>query len=603
MIRLPARAGPPAASRASRSPRKFAAGLVLLFLTLAPLEAAMHSRRSQSPSSGQPAAARPQLGGRAPADLVLLHADVYTVDPRRPRARAVAVRGDRIEAVGPDEQIEALIGPGTRVVDLHGRFVMPGFNDAHVHLESAGLAKLRLDFTGARSLAEFRERIRKRLADFQPGEWILGRGWDHTLWPEKRFPTREDLDAISRDHPIFLTRVDGHVAVANSLALKLAGISKHTPDPPGGRIVRDARTGEPNGMLEEDAAMSLVLRAIPPVSPALRRRALALALADATRSGVTSVQDFSSWDAFLVYQQLAREGRLTVRVTEWLPFDLPLPALEEMRREGGGSGPWVRTGALKAFLDGSLGSRTAALLAPYSDDPSTSGILREDPAKLIPMTVERDRAGFQINFHAIGDRAVRLGLDAFAAAEKANPPRDRRDRIEHAQVVAPGDAARFARLGVIASMQPCHLLDDARWAAARLGAERARGAYAWKTMLDHGVHLAIGTDEPVEPIDPVGNLYACVARRTADGFPPGGFEPQEEIPMDACLRAYTLGSAYAEFSDDRLGQLVPGKLADLVALSADPARVAPGELWNLRAMLTIVGGRIVYEEESPAPAR
>jgi predicted amidohydrolase YtcJ len=550
----------------------------------------------------RPARAR-QPAARVPADLVLLHAAVYTVDPRRPRARALAVRGDRIEAVGSDKRIEAFIGPGTRVLDLRGRFVMPGFNDAHVHLESAGLAKLRVDLAGARSLAEFRERIRERLPEVPPGEWIVGRGWDHTLWPEKRFPAREDLDAISRDHPMFFTRVDGHVAVANSLALSLAGISKHTPDPPGGRITRDARTGELAGMLEEDAAMSLVRRVIPPVSPAQRRSAVALALADATRFGVTSVQDFSSWDAFLACKQLAREGRLTVRVTEWLPFGLPLPALEEMRREGGASDPWVRTGALKAFLDGSLGSRTAALLAPYADDPSTSGILREDPAKLFPMTIERDRAGFQINFHAIGDRAVRLGLDAFAAAEKANPPRDRRARIEHAQVVAPGDAARFARLGVIASIEPCHLLDDARWAAARLGAERAKGAYAWKTLLAHRVPLAIGTDYPVEPIDPMGNLYACVARGTPDGFPPGGFEPQEQISLDACLRAYTLGSAYADFSDDRLGQLVPGKLADLVALSADPTGVVPGELWQTRVLLTVVGGRIVYEGKSSLPGR
>jgi len=587
----------PGAPRRARIARELCAqGLVLfvLLVALAPMEAAMHSPRVQSKPLRRPAA-------RTPASLVLLHGNVYTVDPHRSRAEALAIRGDRIEAVGSDKEIESYIGPATRVLDLRGRFAMPGFNDAHVHLEGAGLTSLRIDFTGTRSLAEFLERIRANLHDFGPGEWLVGRGWDHTLWPEPRFPTRDDLDAVARDHPMFFDRVDGHVAIANSLALKLAGISKDTPDPFGGRILRDPRTGEPTGMLEEDAAMNFVARVIPPTSPAQRARAVRFAIADATRHGVTSVQDYSSWDAFHDYKQLERDGRLTVRITEWLPFDLPLSKLEEMRREAAGSDSWVRAGALKAFLDGSVGSRTAAFLAPYSDDPADSGILREVPKKLIAMTVERDRAGFQINFHAIGDRAVHLGLDAFAAAEKANGPRDRRDRIEHAQVVAPEDFGRFAALSVIASMQPCHLLDDARWAEARLGPERAARSYAWKTMLAHHVQLAIGTDYPVEPINPMGNLYACVTRQTPQGFPPGGFEPEERISMDACLRAYTLGSAYAEFSDGELGQLVPGKLADVVVLSADPTRVAPADLWKIRADVTIVGGRVVYENESAAP--
>jgi predicted amidohydrolase YtcJ len=583
---------PRLASIAAR--KQLAGGLAaLLFLVaLAPLEGAMHPRQSQTEPSRRPAA--------SPASVVLLHGDLYTVDPHHPRAQALAIRGERIEAVGTDKEIESYIGPGTRVVDLHGRFAMPGFNDAHVHLEAAGLSCLRIDFTGARSLEEFLARIRARLPDFQPGEWIVGRGWDHTLWPEKRFPTRQDLDSVARDRPMFFTRYDGHVAVANSLGLQLAGITSKTPDPFGGRILREPKTGEPTGMLEEDAAMNLVLRVIPPTSPAQRRRAIELALADATRHGVTSVQDFSSWEDFLIYQELEREGKLTVRITEWLPFDLPLARLEEMRREGGTTGPWVRTGALKAFLDGSLGSRTAALLAPYADDPTNSGLLREDPKKLLAMTIERDRAGFQINFHAIGDRAVRVALDAFAAAEQASGPRDRRDRIEHAQVVAPPDFARFAQLGVIASMQPCHLLDDARWAEARLGPARSETAYAWRTMLEDHVHLALGTDDPVEPINPIGNLYACVTRQTRSGFPPGGFVPQEKISMDACLRAYTLGSAYAEFSDEQLGQLAPGKLADVVVLSVDPTRIPAADLWKTETLVTIVGGRTVYEKEIPA---
>ena len=530
-----------------------------------------------------------------PADLVLSNGVIYTVNSAEPHAQAVAIRGEKIIEVGSNADVKKWIGPKTRVIDLHGRFAMPGFNDAHTHLASGGMAKLTVNLEGSASLAEFQQRIRDALKNYKPGEWITGRGWDHTLWPVKVFPTKRELDAVSKDHPMIFGRVDGHVAVANSLALKIAGITKDSPDPQGGHIVRDAKTGEPTGMLEEDAAMSMVYRKIPPPSPAQRRRGIELALEDAVANGVTSIQDYSTWQDFLVYRELKQEGKLPLRITEWLTFTEPLAKLEEERREGGTTDEWLKTGSLKAFMDGSLGSRTAAMLAPYSDDASTSGIPRMDPKQLDEMSIERDKAGFQLNFHAIGDRANRVALDAFAAVRAANGPRDRRDRVEHAQVVAPEDFARFAQLGVIASMQPCHLLDDERWAMDRIGPERAKGAYAWNTMREQGVHLAFGTDFPVESINPLRGLYACVTRELPTGGPPGGWEPQEKLPMADCIYDYTAGSAYGEFEEARKGEIKSGMLADIVVFPVDITQIPPAELLKTSVDLTITGGKIVYE--------
>ena len=531
----------------------------------------------------------------SPADLALINGDIYTVDSAHPHAQAIAIRDEKIEAVGTTEEIRALIGPKTRVIDLHERFAMPGFNDAHTHLASAGMKKLNVDIEGAKSLADFQNRIRAALKHYKPGEWITGSGWDHTLWPERRFPTRWDLDAVSKDHPMMFGRVDGHVAVVNSRALEIAGITKSTPDPAGGHIVRDEKTGEPNGMLEEDAAMSLVSRHIPPPNHDRRKRAIELALADSVSNGVTSIQDYSTWNDFLIYRELKNEGKLPLRITEWLTFTEPLAKLEEERREGGTTDPWLRTGALKAFMDGSLGSRTAAMLAPYSDDPTTSGILRMQPAELNRMSIERDKAGFQLNFHAIGDKANRVALDAFAAVVAANGARDRRDRVEHAQIVAPEDFARFAKLHVIASMQPVHLLDDERWAGARIGPERSKGAYAWNTMRKDGVRLAFGTDYPVEAINPLRGIYACVTRELPEGGPAGGWEPQEKLPRDVCIYDYTVGSAYGEFEENRKGELKAGMFADIVVYPADIMKIAPRELMTTLVDMTITGGRVVYE--------
>lgn len=533
--------------------------------------------------------------GEGPADLVLTNGVIYTVNAARPTAQAVAINGEKISAVGSNEEIKGWIGSKTRVIDLHGRFAMPGFNDAHTHLAGGGMAKMVVNLEGAKSLIEFQQRIRDALKNYKPGEWITGRGWDHTLWPEKRFPTRWDLDAVSKDHPMIFGRVDGHVAVANSMALQIAGITKDTPDPQGGHIVRDEKTGEPTGMLEEGAAMSLVYRKAPPPNRDRRTRAIELALAEAVSYGVTSIQDYSSWEDFLVYRELKEEGKLPVRITEWLTFTEPLAKLEEERREGGTTDPWLKTGSLKAFMDGSLGSRTAAMLAPYSDDPTTSGILPMDPKQVDEMSIERDKAGFQLNFHAIGDRANRMALDAFAAVRKANGPRDRRDRVEHAQIVAPKDFERFAKLGVIASMQPSHLLDDERWAMDRIGPERAKGAYAWNTMRKDGVRLAFGTDFPVESIDPLRGLYACVTRELPGGGPPGGWEAQEKLPMGDCIYDYTAGSAYGEFEESRKGEIKTGMFADIVVYPEDITKIPPAELLKTSVDMTITGGRIVYE--------
>jgi predicted amidohydrolase YtcJ len=558
--------------------------------------------------------------GDGSADLFLTNGHIETMDDGEHEwATAVAIRGETIVAVwyagSPEatttEEIQKWKGPNTRLIDLHGQFAMPGFNDAHVHLASASYAQLEVNLQGTKSLAEFQQRIRERLKDFQSGEWISANGWDHTLWPEKKFPSRQDLDAVSTKNPIIAGRIDGHVAAVNSLALQMAGINAKTPDPPGGRIERDPKTGEPTGMLDEDAAMNLVSELVPNYSEAKRAQAFEAVFNYASKFGVTSVQDNSvivadeasnyGWQNFLVYRELQHAGKLNVRVTEWLPFEVPLARLERMRRDGGTTDPWLKTGTLKEVLDGSLGARTAAMLAPYSDDPNATGIMRIPPEKLTPMAIERDHDGFQLAFHAIGDRANHVALDTFAAVIAANGERDRRDRVEHAQIVALQDFTRFAKMNIIASMQPSHLLDDERWATERIGPQRVLGAYAWRTMEKEGVHLAFGTDFPVEDINPLRGVYACVTRELPQGSPAGGWQPQEKLKMRECLSAYTAGSAYAEYSEKIKGKIAPGMLADLVVYAVNLTEIPPADLLKLPVSMTIAGGRIVYENpETPA---
>jgi predicted amidohydrolase YtcJ len=519
-----------------------------------------------------------------------LHGRIYTNDPKHPWAEAMAVRDEKILCIGSLSQILLDCGgaESNDVVQLKGQFVMPGFNDAHAHLGGAGRDKLTLALNAATSVDDVLKLVRAAAEKHKPGEWILGSGWDQSRWPDQKYPTRLEIDQAAPNNPVYLDHISGHIAVANSLALKHAEINSETPNPFGGEIDRFA-DGEPNGLLKERAT-EMVTQRIPDPPEAERRKGIDLVLEELARNGVTSVQDFSAWEDYLIYLQIKAEKKLTVRITEWLPFTLPTDDLQNMRSEGGTTDPWLRTGALKGFLDGALGTHTAALLAPYSDDPSTSGILTVDPEKLKSMAIERDRVGFQLAFHAIGDKANRVALDTFESLLRVNSPRDRRDRIEHAQVIAPEDIPRFQKLQVIASMQPSHETNDMPWAENRLGPERSKGAYAWKSLLDSGAKLAFGTDYPLR------GLYACVTRQALDGTPPGGWIPQQKLPLGDCIRAYTSGSAYAEFMDGKKGELIVGEFADFVILSQDLTKIPPTDILKTEVLRTVAGGRTVYQK-------
>jgi len=478
---------------------------------------------------------------------------------------------------------------------------MPGFNDAHAHLSQGGFQALHVDLVGTKSLDEFRERIRTNVASAAPGAWILGGGWDENLWPVKTVPTRWDVDEVSAGHPVFLERVDGHIAVANTRALQLASITIASRDPKAGKIDRDAN-GQPTGILRETARQAIT-DAIPPPTHDERRSAMQRALAEAARWGVTSVQDNSGdWDDFHVLEEIEKDGTLTARISEWLPFNDSVAELETKRKAHPASDPMLHTGMLKGFMDGSLGSHTAALIEPYTDDPKNSGLPRYDAPKLNEMTKERVLAGFQVGFHAIGDKGAQMALDAFAEAEKAakekkvkaaNGGEDYRLRIEHAQVVTPLQVVKFRDLKVLASMQPCHLLSDMKWAQARLGEKRAAHSYAWSEFLKRGVTLAFGTDYPVESISPFRGLYAATTRKSEDGKQE--YFPEQKISMDQAIAAYTSGSAFAEFGEKQKGLIVPGMFADFVVLDRDVTAVVPQKLLETHVLRTVVAGKTVYE--------
>ena len=527
-----------------------------------------------------------------------LHGRIYTNDPQEPWAAGLAVRDGKIYCIGTLAHVLLDCGGVDNsgdTVQLQGRFVMPGFNDAHVHMGAAGRDKMTLSLVGVTSIAELQQRLKEAVAKHKPGEWIVGAGWDQSRWPDQQFPTRLILDEVSPDNPVFLRHVSGHIGVANSQALKHAEINPETKEPQGGQIER-FEDGEATGLLKE-SAMGLVTQRIPDPSAEDRRKGIDMVLEELARNGVTSVQDNSEWEDYLVYGDLKEEKKLTVRITEWLPFTAPLNELQDRRAQGGTTDPWLKTGLLKFVSDGALGSRTAALLAPYTDDATTSGLMAMDEEKLRAMAVERDKLGFQIAFHAIGDKANRVALNVFESVERVNGTRDRRDRIEHAQVAAPEDLPRFAKLKVIASMQPAHEINDLRWAEQRLGPERSKGAYAWNTLEKSGARLAFGTDYPVEPINPLRGLYACVTRETAEGGPAGGWEPQEKISLEDCIRGYTSGSAYAEFEEGKKGELKVGEYADFLILSADITKVAAKEILNTKVEQTVVGGKVVWKGE------
>jgi predicted amidohydrolase YtcJ len=534
----------------------------------------------------------------APRLVLYLHGRIYTNDPQHPLAQAMAIRDGKIACIGAIAQVLTECAGGEahpETVELHEKFVMPGFNDAHMHLGSAGEGMLSVRLYGAVSIEELKQRVAASVATHKPGEWITGAGWDHTLWTEKQFPNKWELDDVAPKNPVLLTHVSGHVAVANSLALKIAELNNSSPNPSGGELEHNS-AGELTGMLKEGPAMKLVRDRIPDPTAEQRRRGIVLVLADLAKNGVTSAQDNSAWEDFRTYKQLKDDGKLTVRITEWLHFADPLNDLQNQRGEGGTSDPWLKTGALKFVTDGALGSRTAAMLEPYSDDAKATGILIMEPDKLKSLAIERDKAGFQLNFHAIGDRANRVALDVFEAVAKANGPRDRRDRIEHAQVVASEDLPRFARLKVIASMQPSHQTTDMRWAESRIGPERIKGAYAWATLEKSGARLAFGTDYPVEVVSPFRGLYACVTRQLPNGTPAGGWQPQEKISLQDCIRDYTSGSAYAEFEEGKKGELKVGEYADFLILSNDLTKIQPSDYLKTEVLRTVVGGRTVYEK-------
>jgi predicted amidohydrolase YtcJ len=558
-------------------------------------------------STGQTSA--PVADTKPKADIIFVHANVYTGVPANTqfasveRQEAIAVKGDRILAVGKTLDMNKFKGPQTQIVDLGGHFTMPGFNDAHLHLDDAGQTKLSVDVTGVKSLDELRSRVANKVPESRAGEWIMGSGWDETLWPVKVTPTRWDLDEVSAGHPVFLVRIDGHIAVANTRALQLGSVNLASRDPQGGHIDRN-ESGEPTGILRE-TAQGAVLAVVPKPNHQQRRQGLELALADLAEHGVTSCQDYSpTWEAFQIFEELEKEGKLTARVSDWLPFDEPVESLTKKRDSHPQSDLMLHTGLLKGFMDGALGSQTAAMLEPYADDPKNSGLPRYDPVKLNEMTKERVLAGFQIGFHAIGDKGVQMALDAFSEAEKAakeghikaaNGGDDYRLRIEHAQVTTPAQIAQFKQLKVIASMQPNHLLTDMRWAQDRLGPKRAATSYAWLAFLNKGVGLAFGTDYPVEPVTPFRGLYAAVTRKSENGKQE--YFLDQRLTIDQAIAAYTQGSAFAEFEEKEKGKLVPGMLADFVVLDRDLTASSPEKILATKVLRTVVGGKTVYESK------
>jgi predicted amidohydrolase YtcJ len=537
------------------------------------------------------------------ADLVIINAKVWTVDASRPTAQAVAVLGDRIVAVGSNAEVDAWRGPKTKVIDAAGKLLLPGFNDAHVHFVSGGEQLDNVQLKDVTNPQEFSRRIGERAKITPKGEWVLGGNWDETKWNPPDMPTKEMIDALTPDTPVFVSRYDGHMGLANSLALRLAGITAQTPDPPGGAIVHDAQ-GNPTGALK-DAAMDPIFKVIPPLSHDRRVKVVKRALAYAASVGVTSVQHMeTSYADIAVYSELLRRGELTTRI-----YVAPLIThVDDQVKLGIGhafGGPYLRIGALKAYADGSLGSGTAYFYEPFLNQGTNRGLLSDE---MHPISLMRDRyleadaAGLQICTHAIGDEGISTILDLYADVVKAHGEADRRFRIEHAQHMAAKDFERFAQLHVIASVQPYHAIDDGRFAEGHIGHDRASRTYAFRTFLDHGVRLAFGTDWEVAPLDPVLGLYAAVTRATLDDKNPNGWFPEQKLTVAEAVEAYTMGSAYAEFQEKEKGSLTPGKLADMVLLSDDIFTIAPASIRDVKALKTIVGGKLVWDSSAAQPA-
>ncbi len=562
--------------------------------------------------------------------LLLYNGKVFSADEKGTIYEAVAVDGERIVAVGNSKDLQSKYN-AKQSVDLKGKLVTPGFNDAHIHFGGVGEAQLRVNLNGSKTIEEAKRRIAKTIKELPKGAWVQGRGWDHTLWGN-RLPTMADLDDIAPNNPVYVKRVDGHISWSNSLAFKLANITKNSKAPTGGEIVFD-KNGKPTGVLKE-TAQNLVSRVVPNPTRKEALKGLELAIEEAKKFGLTSVQSGGDFGRIPLYSQLLNQNKLTVRVAVWQVFGTPLETLKKQRREFQAlklNTSRLKLGILKGYMDGTLGSRTASMLAPFADDPNNKGIPRMPEDKMIKMIVERDKADFQMGLHAIGDRANRIALDGFEKAISENgfklgggfgvisimelmefragkrqfgttedPPEvnsqtTTRHRIEHAQVIAPSDFKRFAKLGVIASMQPTHAITDKRWAPNRLGEYRTLGAYAWHTFKSHGVRVPFGTDSPVEPLNPYLTLYAAVSRQSIEGDPIGGWMPQEKLSMEEAIRSYTIESAYAEFAEKEKGTIEVGKFADLVVHSKDLLTIPHKKILETRPTHTIFNGKIVYE--------
>jgi predicted amidohydrolase YtcJ len=542
------------------------------------------------------------------ASLVLVHGHVWTENPAQPETEAIAIAGNHILQTGTSAEVLRLAGPSTRVIDLHGRRVVPGFNDAHVHFVTGGLVLANVQLLDASSQAEFRDRM-GRFARSQPaGAWILSGIWDHERWTPAALPTHQLIDDVTPKNPVFVMRLDGHMALANALAMKLAGVDRNTPDMPGGVIVRDAE-GNPTGMFK-DAAMTLINRVIPPLTLQQAQTAIVAAQREAARNGVTSVQEMADDQDdtngpmhLRALQELERKGELAVRIS----VNLRLVDWKNLAGSGiqaGFNDGLIQVGGLKAFADGGLGASTAWLFAPYNDAPDTSGLATDElqyPEQMYADINGADKAGLQIAIHAIGDRANRTILDFYQRLEKDNGLRDRRLRIEHAQHLTAEDIPRFAQLHVIASMQPYHAIDDGRWAQKRLGAERIRYAHDFRSLLDSGAVLAFGSDWPVAPLQPLMGIYAAVTRRTLDNRNPNGWIPEQKISAAQAVHAYTVGSAYAQFDENTKGSVEAGKLADLVVLSQDIFNIDPLQIEKTRVDVTIFDGRVIYDASTPQP--
>ena len=539
-------------------------------------------------------AASAQTPSLAP-DLIIVNAAVRTMDASQPTAEAVAISGNRISAVGTSAGLRALAGPKTRLVDAGRKSVLPGFNDAHVHWLSGGYSITTVDLRAPSSQEEFTRRIAEFARKIPKGRWILGGDWDHEKFPGAPLPTREWIDAATPEHPVFVTRLDGHMALANSLALKLAGVTRATPEVAGGVIVRGG-SGEPTGILK-DSAMDLVDRKVPARSWDENYAACLAATEHAARLGVTSVQDMSTGDDVNLYQYMLERGELKTRIYGMRSI-VSWEVLGKTGVRGAFGNQWLRIGGLKGFADGSLGSTTALFFEPYNDAPDTRGLLFDQmlPEGIMLQRVEAaDKRGLHVMIHAIGDEANFQILEIFKQVAEKNGARDRRLRIEHAQHIRLADIKRFGSQKVIASMQPYHCADDGRWCNKRIGPERSKGTYAFRSLLDSGAVLAFGSDWTVAPLNPMEGLKAAVTRQTLDGKNPNGWVPEQKITLEEAIRAYTVGSAYAEFQDQVKGSLTPGKLADLVLLDCDIFKIEPAQIDKVKVVMTLVDGKVVWE--------